>query len=286
MPYLLLILTAAIWGSSWMAAGVLAREGTSPIAGALGRFAFGSFGLLLVVALRRNWPSPGPRLWMRLAAMGFFGVFLYNISFFSGLRTVPSGRASLMASLQPSVVFLFSALVWKEPVTARKILGLVLSLLGATVVLSQGDVQKLFAQGLGTGDVWILFTVVSWVCYTLIGRGVMQQMDTIPATAYGIWTGSLMLLLYAAILGTGSVDWSSPTLWLVSAYLGLAGTALAFVLYLQGVAKLGPSRASIFINLVPVFSVITSALYTGETITLATLLGGSLALSGVALLNK
>lgn len=218
--------------------------------------------------------------------MGFLGVLVYNICFFTGLKTVPSGRASLMASLQPSVVFLFSVAVWREKPTPKKISGLLLSFVGAVLVLTQGDPLRLFRNGLGAGDYWILGTVVSWVGYTLLGRGVSARMDALPATAYGIWIGTLMLAAYAIAGQTPLPDLASPGFWIVSAYLGLFGTTLAFLFYLQGIAKIGPARASIFINLVPVFSVLVSALYWGEAVTLPTVLGAALALSGVALLNR
>lgn len=269
-----------------MAASILARDQVPAVVGALGRFFFGSLGLLALVAARGEWPRPDGRMWLRLAAMGFFGIFLYNISFFTGLRSVPSGRASLMASLQPSVVLLFSALVWGERVTLLKLLGLGLSLVGAGLVLTQGDPMRLFATGLGPGDGWILLTVVSWVVYTLIGRGVSARMPTLPATAYGIWLGTAMLLVYGLVERPALERVSSPSFWVVSAYLGLAGTTLAFLFYLQGIAKLGPARASIFINLVPVFSILSSAVYLGERVTLATIAGGALALTGVGLLNR
>jgi drug/metabolite transporter (DMT)-like permease len=269
-----------------MAASILSRDNVPPVVGALGRFGFGSLGLLAMLAAQGSWPRPDGRLWLRLAAMGFFGVFLYNISFFTGLKTVPSGRASLMASLQPSVVFLFSMLVWGEKATWRKVAGLALSLAGAAVVLTQGEPARLFTRGIGTGDGWILLTVVAWVSYTLIGRGVSAKMETLAATAYGTWLGTGMLAVYALVSGMGPVDLGRPSFWILSAYLGLAGTTLAFVFYLRGIAELGAARASIFINLVPVFSVLSSALYLGEAVTVATMLGGAMALGGVALLNR
>ena len=84
-----------------MAGSILSRAEIPPIYSSLGRFAFGALGLLIIMLGVRPWPKPSRPIVYRLIAMGFFGVALYNICFFSGLRTVPSGRASLMASLSP-----------------------------------------------------------------------------------------------------------------------------------------------------------------------------------------
>jgi drug/metabolite transporter (DMT)-like permease len=251
----------------------------------LARFAFGSAGLLALMLARRSWPSLSWPVSTRLAAMGFFGVFLYNICFFTGLKTVPAGRASLMAALQPSMVFLFSAIVWRERTTPTKLVGLSLSFCGALLVLSQGDLRQLFESGLNSGDLWILGTVVSWVAYTLLGRGLTDRFPAVAGTAYSTWMGTAMLLLYGFGATNISASWNLTT-GMAAVFLGLVGTSLAFLLFLQGVQHIGASRAAIFINLVPVFGVVFSSLVLGERPTLMTLLGGAIVIAGVRLLNR
>jgi len=242
-------------------------------------------GLLVVLLFYRPWPALTAPLFWRLSAMGLFGVFFYNICFFNGLQTVPAGRASMVASMQPMFVFLFSALIWGEKVTPLKIGGLLVSLAGAVLVLSQGDPGRLFATGLNSGDLWILGCAVSWVAYTLLGRTVMGKISAVAATAYSTWIGTAGLVAYAALQPLPEAPWSA-TVWLASAFLGIGGTTLAFLLYLKGIGQIGPSRASIFINLVPVFGVLLSSLFLGEAISGATLLGGVIVIAGVRMINR
>lgn len=284
--YVLLTLTAAIWGSSWMAGSVLSREGVPAIYSSLGRFGFGSLGLLVIMIGSREWPKPDRAALWRLLAMGFTGVALYNICFFTGLKTVPSGRASLMASLQPSLVFLYSKVVWGEKATPMKLGGLALSLAGAATVLTQGNPAKLFTVGLGTGDLWILGTVFSWVSYTILGRQLSARMKSLPMTAYSVWAGFVMLVIYAVVVEEPAPNLASWSYWSVTAYLGFLGSTLGFLLYLRGVEQIGAARTSIFINLVPVFSVLTSNVVLQEPITAATVVGGVMALGGVRLLTR
>lgn len=253
--------------------------------GSLGRFGFGSLGLLAVLLFYRPWPALTLPLFGRLAAMGLFGVFFYNICFFNGLRTVPAGRASMVAAMQPMFVFLFSALVWGEKVTPFKVAGLLVSLSGAVLVLSQGDPGRLFAEGLHAGDLWILGCAVSWVIYTLLGRTVTGKIPAVAATAYSTWLGTAALVGYAAMEAPAPAAWSAKV-WLAAAFLGWGGTTVAFLLYLKGIGQIGPSRASIFINLVPVFGVILSSVFQGEAISGATLLGGAIVITGVRMLNR
>ena len=269
-----------------MAGSILSRNEIPAIYSSLGRFGFGSLGLLLIMFSVKPWPKPSRPILYRLIAMGFLGVALYNICFFSGLRTVPSGRASLMASLQPSLIFIYSRLVWGEKVTPKKLLGLSLSLLGAALVLTQADPQKLFSTGLGTGDLWILGAVLAWFAYTIIGRDLANKIEPLPATAYSIWAGLLMLIVYAVFTQTPAPNLNTPSFWIISAYLGFLGTTLAFLLYLRGLEQIGAARTSIFINLVPIFSVLSSNIVLKESITWPTILGGALALTGVRLLTR
>ena len=217
--------------------------------------------------------------------MGFFGVFLYNLCFFTGLRTVPAGRASLMAALQPSVIFLFATVVWGERATGLKIAGLTISLFGAFLVLSQADPMRLFESGVNSGDLWVLGCVASWVAYTLIGRSMAGHFPVIAATAYSTWLGTALLIGFGAFHPAASPVWSSKV-WLATVFLGVFGTAVAFLFYLQGLRQIGASRASIFVNLVPVFGVIFSSVVLGESLSGATFVGGACVIVGVRLLNR
>ena len=283
--YWQLTLTAALWGFSWICGRIISSEGIPAVHGALGRFVFGSAGLLVIMLFNTPWPRVGGRMAVRLLAMGFAGVFFYNVCFFTGLQTVPAGRASLMAALQPSIVFLFAASAWGERVTPLKIAGLIVSLAGAVVVLSQGNPARLFVTGFNTGELWVLGCVLSWVSYTLLGRALMGRIAALAATAYSTWAGTLMLVVYAFVRRTPSPEWSL-NVWLAAGFLGLGGTTIAFLLYLRGLAHIGPARTSIFINLVPVFGVIFSALVLREGTGLATLGGGALVIAGVRMLNR
>ncbi|MGH9630412.1 MAG: DMT family transporter [Bryobacteraceae bacterium] len=277
--------TAAIWGISWVCGRVIAADGVPPFTAASARFLFGSLGLLGVMMMRRPWPRIDFELAWKLAAMGFFGVFLYNLCFFTGLRTVPAGRASLLASLQPVFVFLGSVLFWREGMTSSKIAGLLLGLAGASLVLSQGMPTRLFRSGLNTGDLWVLGCAISWAAYTLVGRMVMGRISAIAATAYSTWFGTAALMAFSIPRSPSSAGWSAQ-IWMAAAFLGIAGTTIAFLLYLKGVGQIGASRASIFINLVPVFAVISSYFLLGEAISASTLTGGAIVIAGVYLLNR
>jgi drug/metabolite transporter (DMT)-like permease len=95
-------------------------------------------------------------------------------------------------------------------------------------------------------------------------------------------------MVFAGDAVTSQAAWveAPARVWWAAAYLGLGGTAVAFSLYLKGIRAVGPTRASIFINLVPVFGVLASVAAGRETLTGPTLAGGALVIAGVYGLNR
>ncbi|MBD0335080.1 MAG: DMT family transporter [Cyanobacteria bacterium Co-bin13] len=287
MSYLKLVLTMVLWGGTFIAGRLAVRE-VGPFTAAFCRFAIASLCLLL---LTYRFQGSLPRLKraqiLPVLLLGLTGIFAYNVFFFSGLKTIPADRASLIIALNPVAIALGSALVYREKLSLLKLTGIGLSLLGAALVIGNGNPLTLLAGGVGMGDLFMLGCVLSWMGYTLVGKSVMGQLSPFVATTYACLIGALLLLLPALAEGlVGAVAQMSTTTWLGISYLGILGSAVGFVWYYQGIQALGPARAGVFINLVPVFAIALAALILAEPIAPSLLLGGSLVIAGVTLTNR
>jgi drug/metabolite transporter (DMT)-like permease len=163
----------------------------------------------------------------------------------------------------------------------------VLALLGVGIVVSRGNLAGLGSQGLGVGEAFMFAAVVSWALYTLGGRKVMGDLTPLAATNYAALWGTLMLGICSApqlsSLTAAQFDWKVVVSLL---YLGVLGTAVAFVWYYMSVKKLGASTTSIFNNLVPVFGVAISVLLLGEPLLLSMILGGAVTIAGVLMVSR
>jgi drug/metabolite transporter (DMT)-like permease len=106
-----------------------------------------------------------------------------------------------------------------------------------------------------------------------------------PATAYSTWAGTAMLFVPLLLLPQAETAWTARAI-LATVFLGLLGTSVAFLLFLKGIGQIGASRASIFVNLVPVFGVVFSAAILREMPGASALFGGALVIAGVRLLNR
>jgi drug/metabolite transporter (DMT)-like permease len=284
MVYLKLVLTMLFWGGTFIAGRVAAQE-IGPLTAAAGRFAFASLLLMVILRVRASgWPKLTRREALLILGTALTGVVGYNIAFFLGLRQITASRASLIIALNPVFITLASGVVFRERLPRAGLAGVLLSLVGAGLVITRGNWQNL-ELGFGPGELFISLCVVLWVSYTLIGRVVLRTLTPLISTTYASMLGCAGLLIPAFLLERSTWTIPSPSLILALAYLGLFGTVLGFIWYYDALRELGPAQAGIFINLVPVFAVLLGVLILGEGITLQTLLGGVLVVLGVTLTN-
>jgi drug/metabolite transporter (DMT)-like permease len=138
--------------------------------------------------------------------------------------------------------------------------------------------------GIGRGELYILGCVCSWVSFSLIGKLILGELSPLVSILYSSAFGMLALLvpawiegLWTHVLAFRIVDWAGLL------YLGFCGTVLGFVWYYEGIRKIGPTRAGVYINFVPVSAVIMAWLILNEAVTHSLILGAVLVTSGVCL---
>ncbi|HQN18459.1 MAG TPA: DMT family transporter [Syntrophobacteraceae bacterium] len=285
--YVRLVLTAVFWGGTFVAGRIVARE-MDPWLAAFLRFVVASAFLVIFLSTLEPGPLKIPRRQvLPVIALGLSGIFAYNLFFFSGLKTVPAGRASLIVACNPVFIAVFSALFFRERMTVLKVLGIMLSLAGASVVIGKGDPLQLLQGSLGIGELYIFGCVMSWVAYSLIGKYTLRDLSPLASVTYACVIGALCLaapgVSEALNRSLGSYSWSA---WISIVYLGLFGSALGFLWYYQGIKAIGPSRAGVFINIVPISSVGLAFFFLNETIDLSLVLGAILVIVGVFLTNR
>ncbi|MFJ4193893.1 DMT family transporter [Pseudomonas sp. NPDC089534] len=291
MPvYVNLALVSMVWGGTWVAGRFLAG-GLSPMFAASLRFLLASVALLVFLRLARiPLARPTRRQWLHLAVLGFFGIFLYNLCFFYGLQYINASRASLIVSLNPAVIGLASWLLFKERLGRMKVLGIAICIGGAgTVIVSRNPQWLAASPDAWIGDLLILGCVLGWGVYSLCARSLNQSLGPVQTVTFSILLGTSMLWTLAAM--RGEVDWAAlaslgAAQWGSLIYLGVFGSALAYIGYYDGLRKIGATRSGVFIALNPLTAVIFGALLLGERLTPAMCAGGAMVLAGIYLCNK
>jgi len=284
--YIKLLLTAIFWGGTFIAGRVIAGH-VNPFAAAFLRFVVASVFLVFLTVKKEGFPRRlDKNKIFFLFLLGATGVFAYNLFFFKSLQLIGAGRASLIIANNPIFIALFSVLFFAEKLTPLKIAGILISVSGAVYAISGGNPVSILSGGLGLGDVYIFICVCSWVSYSLIGKKAMKELSPLSAVSGAAVVGVLMLLVPALQSGMmAEIPLYRPVDWAAVFYLGFFGTVLGFVWYYDGINTIGPARAGLFINFVPLSAIALGYLFLGETVTISLLIGASLVITGVYLTN-
>lgn len=286
MTYFKLLLTAVFWGGTFIA-GKLITHTVDPYSAAFLRFSIASvFLVFLTVRIEGRLPRLAPDKIFIVFLLGLTGIFSYNLCFFSGLKYIQANQASLIIASNPIFISLCSVIFFREKLTPLKGIGLCLSVTGALIVISNGDLFALFTLGLGKGEMLIFGCVISWVAYSILGKKAMNDLSPIASVCYSSIAGTLLLFFPALFNGVFThITAYRPMEWASLFYLGFFGTVLGFFWYYQGIKEIGPMKAGIFINFVPISAIVLSFFILKEPVTLSLLIGALFVIAGVYLTN-
>ncbi len=286
LTYIKLILTAVFWGGTFIAGKIVAQD-VPPFSAAFLRFAIASAFLVLITwRVEGKLPRIERYLVLPIFLLGLTGVFAYNVFFFKGLQSIDAGRAALIIALNPVIISLLSSILFKEELTPIKIIGILLSVVGAMTVISRGNPLHLFQGHLGWGELNIFGCVLSWVSFSLIGKSVLGKISPLVSICYSSLAGTATLIIPATLEGLWAfLPAYSDITWLGLFYLGFFGTVLGFVWYYEGIKKIGPTKAGLFINVVPLSAVVLAFFLLNEPLTLSLLVGAILVSTGIYLTN-
>ncbi len=268
---------ALIWGLSFLSIKVAVAT-VPPMTMAVARFAIACAVLPLVAHLAGESLRVAPRELPLLAAGGLTGITIYFLGENHGVALLSASEASLVIGTIPVLTVLSEWLFLGQKVSARVGAGAAASFLGVALIV---------APALGTpssrlGYLCMALAAFSWVAYAFLTRGVAARCGKLALTFWQSLFGLLGCVPFA--LGEAAA-WRQPGTAAVLniLYLGVVCSAAGYWLYALALERLGAGRTSVFVNLIPVVSVLASFLLLGERLGALQLLGGAVAVAGVYL---
>jgi drug/metabolite transporter (DMT)-like permease len=284
--YVKLLLTAVFWGGTFVAGRSLVQD-VGPFSAAFFRFAIASVFLVgLTWKIEGKLPVLKRAQVLPVLLLGATGVFSYNLFFFKGLKLITAGRAAIIVANNPVFIALLSAFIFKEKLNVIKAAGITLSVSGAMVAISRGNLGEVLQGNLGWGEFYIFLCVASWVAFSLLGKAVMSGLSPLASVTYSSITGTVLLCVPAYREGLTDCIYYSLSDWWDIFYLGFFGTVLGFVWFYEGINQIGPTKAGLFINFVPISAILSAYLILDEPLTVSLLIGTILVTSGVYLTNR
>ncbi len=278
--YLKLLATTLFWAAVFHA-GKYAVALMPPLYVGAWRFVLAALVLAPLVAFREGWPVHTLRRnALPLLVMALVGVLGFNLSLFYGLRLTSAVNGALIMAFNPALTVVLSALLNREPISARQLAGLLLGLAGVFVVVSKGSLHVLAAMSFSTGDLLVLLGSLGWAIYSVIPKRFVRGLSSLQITGSTIAAGAFMMTVFGAAVTPDFVALPSLPLGAAIAFMGVFGSALAYLWWNQGVQAIGAGSAAVFINLVPIFAALIGVLL-GEAVTAAQLYGAALVIAGV-----
>ncbi|HUP84117.1 MAG TPA: DMT family transporter [Acidimicrobiales bacterium] len=278
-----LALIALIWGWSFLFIKV-AVQGMTPTAVAGARIALGAIAMLTVVRAQRIVLPRDPKTWWHFLVMGVvFNAIPFTLLAW-GEQRITSALTAVLNATTPLFAALLTAVLLGERLRRPQLLGVVLGFAGVAVAAGAGA-SDLAGSSL-TGS---LAVVIAALCYGfgfVYARRNLSATPPLVAATGQLVTGTVVIAPLA--IGTSITNGIelTPHRLLAVGLLGVLGTGLAHLLNYRSIAEVGPTRASVVTQLVPVVAVAVGVAFLDEPFHVRLVVGAALTLFGIGLLHE
>jgi drug/metabolite transporter (DMT)-like permease len=284
--YLLLILTTLFWAGN-ATAGKLGAPFINP-----GMLTFVRWVIACAILyyfarehLKRDWPVLRKH-WKIIFALGGFGFTGFNLGLYTALHDTTAINVTIEQSAIPAIVIVVNFIAFSQRVRAAQIVGVMLTMGGVVATATHGDPMSIVDQGLNRGDAVMLVAVALYAGYTI---GLRYKPDVHwMSLLFGLGISALSVATPFYIWEGMREGFSMPPMegWMIIAYVAIFPSILAQLFFIRGVELLGPNRAGIFVNLVPVFGAILAVSIAGESFQDYHFAGMAMVLGGIALAER
>ena len=284
--YVLLIFTTLSWGGNAIAGRIAVGE-ISPLLLTTMRW----IGVAILIALfaRRAvaeaWPVMRSRLGF-MAALGALGFTAFNALFYLAAQSTVAINIGIIQGAIPVFVMIGAYIVFRTPVTVVQVAGVAVTMVGVALVASHGDLSKLATLAFADGDLLMILACALYAGYTvaLRRRPAVSGLAMFSVLAIAALVSSLPLPVIEAVSGT--LIWPSAVGWAVLAYVVVFPSFVAQICFLRAVDLIGPARAGLFVNLVPIFAAGLGVVLLGEQFQLHHALALGFVLGGIWLAER
>ncbi len=225
--------------------------------------------------------------WLVISFMGVITISTFNSVVYFALNYTQVINAVLMLSAIPAATIVLSSLMKIEKTNIFQLIGLLISIVGIGSIISNGDFQKIISLDFNKGDIWMLVCVITWSLYSTLLKKNKFKFSQFTLIQLMVSVGILFLIpqfFYEKSIGLElKLD---KNFFLILTYVAIFPAIAAYYFWQKGIELIGPNRASMFIQLMPLFSAIMAIIIFKEKFEMYHFLGAFFILSGIYLSNK
>lgn len=284
MHYLLLILAVLFWSGNFIVGRGIHNE-IPPMTLAFWRWAI---ALLIILPfslrpilrqkdlIRRNLKI--------LTFLAILSVTNFSMFIYMALKSSTVTNAVLINSMIPIFIVIVSWMGFKERITLRQAVGIVISLTGLMFIITKGNLSTLIAVRFGKGDMWTISAGISWALYSALLRKCPVELDSLSFLAATIIIGIFFIFpFYIWEIGTGkTMNFTHASIGSII-YVALFASVLAYTFWNKAIQIIGANKTGVFIHLMPVFSIILAMIFLDEKLRGYHIKGTILIFSGIFL---
>ena len=288
LAYLFLVLAALCWSGNFIVGKFATLFQIPPLT--LNVFRWIAVWLILMPftykEIYRNLPYI-KKNWLVISFMGVITISTFNSVVYFALNYTQVVNAVLMLAAIPAATIVFSSIMKIEKTNIFQIFGLLLSFVGVAAIISNGDFQKIISLNFNKGDLWMLVCVITWSLYSTLLKKHNFKFSQFTLIQLMVSVGILFLIpqfFYEKYIGL-ELNFNNA-FYLILFYVVVFPAIAAYYFWQKGVKIIGPNRATMFIQLMPLFSAIMAIIIFKEKIELYHFTGAAFILSGIYLSNK
>ncbi len=287
---LMMLTVSVLWGVAWPVGRLLATDLLDfPFTVMFLRYSFAVPILFVWMWIKEGNVVPRAKDWKVLVIMAFTSVFLYQIGYMFGMQKTAASDASLVIGFNPIFVAILSVFALSHKLTTKSISGIFLSFIGILLIFIASPNIDISLEERLIGNSLIMFGAFTYAIYVIVMRQYVLndedgQLSSLSLIAWVSLIGWIFFIPFVLAESSWDRSWNNDE-WLLIGYLGILSTALSYVFFAIGVEVIGANRASSFVNVVPIFGILSSWLWINEELGWIQLVSFGLIYFGVRMVN-
>ena len=288
LAYLLLVVATLFWSGNFIVGKFATLFEIPPLT--LNVFRWISVWIILIPFTYKEIYNNFFYIKKNLLVIGFMGVITistFNSVVYFALNYTQVINAVLVLAAIPAATIVLSLLMRIEKTNFFQICGLILSIIGIGSIISNGEIQRILSLSFNKGDLWMLVCVLTWALYSTLLKKYKFKFSQFSLIQLMVSIGILFLIpqyFYEQSIGL-EVNFNKA-FFLILFYVVVFPAIAAYYCWQKGIEIIGPNRASMFIQLMPLFSAVMAIIIFNEKFELYHFAGAAFIVSGIYLSNK
>ena len=289
--YILMFFVAFFWGLAWPVGRILATDLLNyPFSVMFLRYIFAVPVLFGWLWFKEGNVIPLKRDYSYLLLLAFTSVFLYQVGYMYGMQKTAASDASLIIGFNPVSVSILSVFILSHNLTRNGVLGILLSFIGVLLIFLASPNLDIDFYDRIVGNAYIMLGAFAYAIYVVSMRRYVlltqhKPLSSLATISWASLVGCILFVPFVILEAPWERIWNNQE-WLLIAYLGVLSTALCYVFFAMGIETIGANKAASFINVVPIFGILSSWIWIGENLGFVQIISFVLIYYGVKLVNQ